>query len=75
MGGQGARAYSLDTGSSKRTLCSSMIWILKWCHDQKTNKDELILILVGGSKRTQPQDIRKARSFWLQWRKENDEKE
>ena len=38
-------------------------------------KDELILILVGGSKRTQPQDIQKARSFWLQWRKENGEKE
>lgn len=33
-------------------------------------QDELILLLVGGSKRTQQSDIEKARDYWIQWQKE-----
>ena len=30
--------------------------------------DELILILMGGSKKTQSADIKKAQSSWLEWK-------
>ena len=30
--------------------------------------DELILILMAGSKRTQPMDIKKARAYWIEWK-------
>jgi putative addiction module killer protein len=33
--------------------------------------DQLILILMGGSKRTQTSDINKARSFWIEWKVRN----
>lgn len=33
--------------------------------------DELILILMGGSKRTQTADIKKARAYWIDWKETN----
>lgn len=35
------------------------------------HQDELILILMGGSKSTQQSDIRKARAYWLEWKEGN----
>ena len=35
------------------------------------HQDELILILMGGSKSTQQDDIKKARAFWLSWKEDN----
>lgn len=32
------------------------------------HNDELILLLVAGSKRTQSADIKKARAYWLEWK-------
>jgi putative addiction module killer protein len=33
--------------------------------------DELILILMGGSKRTQASDIKKAKVYWIEWKARN----
>lgn len=33
--------------------------------------DELILILMAGSKRTQMADIKKARAYWIEWKETN----
>lgn len=33
--------------------------------------DELILILMAGSKRTQTADIKKARAYWIEWKETN----
>jgi putative addiction module killer protein len=33
--------------------------------------DKLILILIGGSKRTQTADIKKARGYWNEWKEKN----
>ncbi len=33
--------------------------------------DELILILMGGSKRTQTGDIKKACAYWIEWKERN----
>ncbi len=33
--------------------------------------DELILILMAGSKRTQTTDIKKARTYWTEWKETN----
>ena len=33
--------------------------------------DELILILMAGSKRTQTADIKKARTYWIEWKETN----
>lgn len=33
--------------------------------------DELILILMAGSKRTQTADIKKARAYWIEWKEIN----
>jgi putative addiction module killer protein len=33
--------------------------------------DELILILIVGSKRTQTTDIKKARTYWIEWKETN----
>ena len=33
--------------------------------------DELILILMAGSKRTQTADIKKARAYWTEWKETN----
>lgn len=35
------------------------------------HQDELILILIGGSKGTQQMDIKKARAYWLVWKDDN----
>ena len=35
------------------------------------HRDELILILLGGSKGTQQIDIKKARAYWLVWKEDN----
>lgn len=35
------------------------------------HQDELILILMGGSKGTQQMDIKKARAYWLVWKEDN----
>lgn len=35
------------------------------------HEDKLILILMGGSKRTQDSDIKKARVYWLEWKERN----
>ena len=35
------------------------------------HEDELILILVAGSKRTQSGDIKKAQAYWIQWKEDH----
>jgi len=35
------------------------------------HKDELILILMAGSKRTQKSDIQNARGYWIEWKERN----
>lgn len=35
--------------------------------------DEIILLLMGGNKRTQQTDIEKAKSYWKQWQEEKNE--
>ena len=35
------------------------------------NGDELILILMAGSKRTQSADIKKAHAYWIEWKETN----
>jgi len=32
------------------------------------HNDELILLLMAGSKRTQSADIKKARAYWIEWK-------
>ncbi len=36
------------------------------------HKDEVILLLIGGSKRTQPIDIDKAKAYWILWKESHD---
>lgn len=36
------------------------------------HKDKLIVLLVGGTKRTQQADIEMAKDYWNHWKKEND---
>lgn len=36
------------------------------------HKDEVILLLMGGSKRTQAADIDRARTYWTLWKEGND---
>ena len=35
------------------------------------HKDKLILILMAGSKRTQNSDIKKAKTYWIEWKERN----
>lgn len=36
-------------------------------------KDEMILLLLGGSKRTQQADIEKSRAYWIKWMEDQSE--
>lgn len=36
------------------------------------HKDKMIVLLVGGTKRTQQADVETAKDYWNHWKKEND---
>ena len=56
--GQGVRELKIDYGPGYRVYYG-------------IHGDELILILVAGSKRTQTADIKKARTYWIEWKETN----
>jgi putative addiction module killer protein len=57
--GQGVYEMRIDFGPGYRVYYS-------------VHKDEVILLLIGGSKRTQQIDIDKAKTYWILWKENHD---
>ena len=57
--GSGVNEFKIDFGQGYRIYYG-------------VHKDKLIVLLVGGTKRTQQADIETAKEYWNHWKKEDD---